>query len=184
MFMQANVSARVLRWARLLHKYRLEVQYLAGKANAVADALSRGTAAGEESEQVLCPENEVIIGRTTVEKSEWLKELREDGEFRELITALDVGRTDPEVKMPRSNKKLLSADFAIDGGFLKMVREDTMVRIVPKSKREEAVKDAHEGAPTGHFSARKLWRRLRKVVFWVGMLRDIVNGQKVVRNAF
>ncbi|KAL6726387.1 hypothetical protein Aduo_008362 [Ancylostoma duodenale] len=184
LFKQTNVSARVLRWALLLQKYKLDVQYVAGKANAVADALSRGTAAEEESEQVLCSENEMIVGRTIVEESEWLKELREDDEFRELIAALEVGRTDLEVKMPRSNKKLLSADFTIDEGYLKMVREDTMVKIVPKSKREKVVKEAHEGALTGHFSARKLWRQLRKIVFWDGMLSDVVRWTKRCQKCF
>ncbi|RCN37073.1 reverse transcriptase [Ancylostoma caninum] len=105
LFKQSNVSARVLRWALQLQKYRLEVQYVAGKANAVADALSRGATTSEEHEQIVCPENEMIVCRTAVEESEWLKELRQDDDFRELISALECGRMDLEVRMPRSNKR-------------------------------------------------------------------------------
>lgn len=42
LFKRTNVSGRVLRWAMELQQYRLKVEYVKGKANPVADALSRG----------------------------------------------------------------------------------------------------------------------------------------------
>ncbi|RCN25872.1 hypothetical protein ANCCAN_28413 [Ancylostoma caninum] len=136
-----------------LAKYRLEVQYVAGKGNAVADALLPGATTGEEHERVVCPENEMIVCRTAAEESEWLKKLRQDDDYWELISALEAGRTDLGVKMQRSNKRLVSADFTLDEGHLKLVQERSLVKVVPKSRREKLIR-VLEGVMMGHFSPR------------------------------
>lgn len=153
LFKQTNVSTRVLRWALQLQKYKLEVKYVAGKANAVADALSRGTTELDD-EDPTCPESEAIVCSIIAEESDWLKELRDDPDFRDVITAVLKGDNDRPVKLPRSNTHYVSADFVIDDGYLKLVKGDSLVKVVPKSQREIVVREAHEGILAGHFSAR------------------------------
>ncbi|EYC17427.1 hypothetical protein Y032_0030g2043 [Ancylostoma ceylanicum] len=93
LFKRTNVSARVLRWALEIQKYRLEVEYVAGKANAVADALSR-SAVNLEGEDPTIPANDMVICEVKCEDSEWLRELRADEDFKQLIDDLEKHRDD------------------------------------------------------------------------------------------
>ncbi|EYC05726.1 hypothetical protein Y032_0080g1333 [Ancylostoma ceylanicum] len=183
LFKRTNVSARVLRWALEIQKYRLEIEYVAGKANAVADALSR-SAVNLEGEDPTIPANDMVICEVKCEDSEWLKELRADEDFKQLIDDLEKHRDDKDVRLPRCSRKFRVADFLIDNGDLKMVLENTTVRVVPKSQRRAVFEEAHRGAMAGHLNGRKLNRRLRKVVFWEGMENDIVKWSKECSNCF
>ena len=81
---------------------------------------------------------------------------------------MEDGELEQMVRLPRSNKGYATADFIIDEGFLKLVRENHLTKKVPKSQRQNIVEEAHEGTMAGHFNARKLYRILKKVVLWDG----------------
>lgn len=93
----------------------------------------------------LLPENEAIVYSIIVAESDWLKELRNDPDFRDMITAVLKSDNDRPVKLPRSNAHYVSADIAIDDGYLKLVERDSFVTVVPKSQRENVVREAPEG---------------------------------------
>lgn len=61
---RTSISGRVLRWALGLQKYNLKIEYVAGSANAVADALSRSAVPANSEETPLCGENEGIVCAT------------------------------------------------------------------------------------------------------------------------
>ncbi|KAK6033275.1 hypothetical protein OSTOST_00503 [Ostertagia ostertagi] len=148
LFKRQNVPPRVLRWALEVQQYKLTVQYVKGKANAVADALSRSTPVEGKLEEVANPGEDKINLR---------------GES-----------VDEEVRLPGFKKKLSIADFTLEEGELKLIREDgTTVLVVPRSKRKLVFDEAHSGCLAGHFAARKMCRLLKKRVFWETMERDI-----------
>ncbi|EYB94572.1 hypothetical protein Y032_0170g268 [Ancylostoma ceylanicum] len=181
LFKRTNVSPRVLRWALEVQRYDLTIEHVKGSANCVADALSRGipqnacAARGDaEDEKVVC----------AVQESEWLAELRQDPYFSPVISAIENKR-DEEVKLPRHEKLLSSADFLIEGGKLKLIREDgSAVSVVPQSRRRELFDESHSGVLGGHFHARKMFRTLRKVVFWPGMYQDLVSWCRSCQQCF
>lgn len=72
-----------------------------------------------------------------------MKELRDEPRLRHVITAVLKGDNDRPVKLPHNNAHYILADFVIDDGYLKLVKEECLAKIVPKSQRETIVRDAY-----------------------------------------
>ncbi|VDL85106.1 unnamed protein product [Nippostrongylus brasiliensis] len=107
LFKRTNVSGRVLRWALDIQQYRLEIEYVKGKANAVADALSRGILVSANVTAETCPGDEQIVCKvTTHQDSEWLVELRKDVNYGPVITALENEELDKDVRLSGSQRRL------------------------------------------------------------------------------
>ncbi|PIO71460.1 hypothetical protein TELCIR_06644 [Teladorsagia circumcincta] len=174
LFKRSNVSARVLRWSLELQRYKLDTQYVKGKANVVADALSRGVPASSPEES-LEGVNEAVVNAVSAKKdSKWLEELRKDSQLGELVRLVEEKMLDEIIRLAGERRALRVADFSIDEGDLKMFLEDgRAVFVVPKALRYEIFHEAHSGDFAGHFSAHKVLNRLRKEVYWPGMAQDV-----------
>ncbi|XGW28157.1 hypothetical protein V3C99_008173, partial [Haemonchus contortus] len=186
LFKRQNVSARVLRWALEVQQYKLSIEYVKGKANAVADALSRGLPADGKVDEVPNPgEDKIVCSVSEVEGSEWLRELQNDEDYGRILESLRANRLDEEVKLSGMTKRLKVADFMVEEGALKLLQEDgTAVVVVPKSKRREVFDEAHGGCLAGHFSAKKMCRILGNRVFWETMEKDITKWVRACRKCF
>ncbi|EYC44211.1 hypothetical protein Y032_0468g2007 [Ancylostoma ceylanicum] len=185
LFKRKNVSARVLRWSLELQRYNLEVRYVKGKANAVADALSRGVAHLEEEEPLEGLGEAVVNEIRAEESSKWLKELEADDQFAEIIKLLRKNDLDGTVRLKGSNTPVRISDFILDNGDLKMYQDDgTLVYVVPKEKRREVFLESHEGTFAGHFGPQRLLKKLRKQVFWPGMAKDIMKWSQECQKCF
>ncbi|EYC19204.1 hypothetical protein Y032_0025g1233 [Ancylostoma ceylanicum] len=178
LFKRTNVSPRVLRWALEVQRYNLTIEHVKGAANCVADALSRGLPQSISAAHGYAEDEKVVCA---VQEDDWLAELRQDPNFSNLISAIE----NEEVKLPRHDKTLSSADFIIKGSKLKLLREDgSPVPVVPQSHRRDLFDESHSGVLGGHFHARKMFRTLKKVVFWPGMYQDLVSWCKSCHQCF
>ncbi|EYC11418.1 hypothetical protein Y032_0050g1903 [Ancylostoma ceylanicum] len=183
LFKRTNVSTRVLRWSLELQRYSLNIEYVKGKANAVADALSRGAAA---TDTTLEGYGEAVVSEITVStKTTWLKELQQDDEWSTVIEMVKEGKTEEYVRISGMPRPVRVADFGISNGELTMYREDgSEVLIVPRNARRKVFLEAHEGVLAGHFSAQKILNQLRRRVFWPEMAQDIHKWTKECQRCY
>ncbi|EYC18252.1 hypothetical protein Y032_0028g1760 [Ancylostoma ceylanicum] len=186
LFRRNNVSARVLRWSLELQRYNLEIQYVKGKANSVADALSRGPVDNQDGKEENETMHDVVVCATQVGAiSKWLKELQQDKGWKKIIEAVRNNEKNQVVKVQGTTDPLRAADFIIDEGELKMYRNDgSLVYIVPDSARYEVFKEAHAGTLAGHFSAHKVLNKLKKEVYWPDMVKDVHKWTKQCQTCF
>lgn len=124
LFNRTNVSGRILRWAPEVQQYNVQVIYLKGAANKVADALSRGSVYCElnKEHRSLAQANDTTVANISEEPS-WTKELRSDPVYSKIIDALENGRTDMKVVLP-GYRRLKVADFAIHAGYLSLLDKE------------------------------------------------------------
>ncbi|KAK6034476.1 hypothetical protein COOONC_28003 [Cooperia oncophora] len=95
----------------------------------------------------------VFTSEVTTEGSEWLKELREDDDYRE--NSINVGNDYKDVKLPRCSRRFRVGDFFIDEGELKLVLENSIVKVVPNLPLEtKARRVKREHAYVNHVSCR------------------------------
>ncbi|KAL6737984.1 hypothetical protein Aduo_011585 [Ancylostoma duodenale] len=186
LFKRSNVSGRVLRWALEIQQYNVEINYVKGKANPVADALSRGVLLTKEEVPQTCDENEKIVctlQEPPEQESKWLALCKKDPEYSKILEWLRKGEMDHEIKLPRMKKSLAVADFCLADGDLQLITQDgEMVRVVPTEMRRQVVEEAHAGSMAGHFSKKKILQMLRKRVFWEGMEQDIAKWLRECRS--
>ncbi|KAL6738855.1 hypothetical protein Aduo_012354 [Ancylostoma duodenale] len=148
-----------------------------GEANKVADAFSRRFVAySDQDEAGIDGAEEIKVVNTVSTGSAWLQELRNNADYGPIITKIEKGKEDVEVRLPQKPRKFRIADFCIHDGDLRLFVEDgSMTKVVRKSKRRELFGEALARSLTGHFNARKLARRLKRIVYWEGMQQDISN---------
>ncbi|RCN31441.1 hypothetical protein ANCCAN_22772 [Ancylostoma caninum] len=178
---QSNVSARVLRWALEVQKYTMDIQYVAGKANAVADALVRGAIEANVPREQVYVEEEMIICSTC---KGWLAELKKDPDYSRVIADIMDRKLDKVVQLPRCSRKLLVADFTVDNGELEVREDGRSVVVVLRSRRKALFDGVHSGVMAGNLNGRKLLRKLKRSVFWEGMDVDTARWSNECRECF
>lgn len=132
---------RLGRWAVRLQQYSYKIVHRKGKDNEAPDALSRAPL------QVDAPEVDLISVEDPVEDS-WYK-------------MLDNIIQNP-VAYPRWRVEGLQVFKKIFTGYSP---EATWVRLVPKEKRKDVLKECHDAPLSGHFGFYKTFNRIRTTYY-------------------
>jgi hypothetical protein len=172
-FTQSELNMRLRRWLELIKDYELEIHYHPGKANVVADALSRKSQVNMLAAHPMPYELVKEFDRLSLG---FLNNTQ--GVTIELEPTLEKDIT----KGQKDDEKINEIRQLIIDGKGKDFREDAEGVVwfkdrlcVPdiKSIRELILKEAHETAYSIHPGSEKMYQDLKKRFWWYGMKREI-----------
>ncbi len=168
-----DLQGRLARWALKIMEYDFDIDYIKGKDNKVADALSR-VPINQIQEQHMIPEN------TLEERLKEIKKLQEEDQtLRQLMLYLITGEI-PEELTNSSNFIMESKNYVMDNGILFHLHHQMNVRkkqvikqlVIPISLRAEILYSFHDCPFAGHFGTKRTYERLYERYYWNGMWRD------------
>jgi hypothetical protein len=172
-FTQSELNMRQRRWLELIKDYELEIHYHPGKANVVADALSRKSQVNMLAAHPMSYELAKEFDRLSLG---FLNNTQ--GVTIELEPTLEQdirkGQKDDE-KINEIQKLIIDGkgkDFREDAEEVVWFKDRLCVHDT-KSIQELILKEAHETAYSIHPGSEKMYQDLRKRFWWYGMKREI-----------
>jgi len=178
-FTQKELNMRQRRWLELLKDYDLEIVYHPGKANVVADALSRKT------------HQEVIVARLTAQErlqadlrssgiEVWVE--RESGQLTFLEVQSDLLEEIRRAQADCPEISVLRERMAQGRAGEMSEREDRMLTfqdriVVPSTQdlRQMVMREAHTTPYSVHPGTNKMYQDLRRSYWWPRMRADITD---------
>jgi hypothetical protein len=172
-FTQSNLNLRQRRWLELIMDYNLGINYHSGKANVVADSLSRRSHVSQlvvdHMPFELCEEfdklNLRIVANTEVMEMEGGSSLLQEIQKGQL--------EDEKIQEIKSNiKEEKSSGFSEDNEGVLWYKGRICVPNV-KELKDNIFREAHESAYSIHLGGNKMYHDLKATYWWYGMKRDV-----------
>ena len=157
--------------------YDVEIRYVPGRKQVLADTLSRASLPNTEQENYEeFQEVNMVLAASDERYEEFQKETKIDPELQAVLTLVKNGRPDSRLKVPveaRHYWTFRDEALAADGLLFKGTR-----LIVPTVLRGEMLRQIHKS----HLGIVKCRQRARDVLFWPGMsvhIEEMVNSCSV-----
>jgi hypothetical protein len=174
-FTQTELNMRQRRWLELIKDYDVEINYHPGKANVVADALSRKTYCNNlmvrEEQPALHEELEKL--RIEIVDQGQVNELRVTYDLEERIRTAQ--KSCAEIKALRELMKQGKAeDYRVDEQGTVWLKERICVP-QDKALREQIMREAHDSRYSIHPGSTKMYKDLKIRYWWKDMKKDIAH---------
>jgi hypothetical protein len=172
-FTQSNLNLRQRRWLELIKDYDLGINYHPGKANVVADALSRRSHVSQlvvdSMPFELCEEFDKLNLRIIVNT-----EAMEMKVGSSLLEEIWRGQLEDEKmqEIKRNIKKENSPGFSEDDKGVLWYKGRICVPDI-KELKNKILCEAHEMAYSIHPEGNKMYHDLKATYWWYGMKRDV-----------
>ena len=168
-----DLQGRLARWALKIMEYDFDIDYIKGKDNKVADALSR-VPINQIREQPMIPE------KSLDERLKEIKKLQEEDQILQPLMMYLITGEAPEHLTNSSTFFMESKNYVMDGGVLYHLHHQVNVRkkqvikqlVIPTSLRAEILYCFHDCPFAGHFGTKRTYEKLYERYFWNGMWRD------------
>jgi hypothetical protein len=172
-FTQSNLNLRQRRWLELIRDYDLGIKYHPGKANVVADALSRRSHVSqlvvESMPFELCEEFDKLNLRIVANTEAMEMEVGSS-----LLQEIQKGQVEDEKiqEIKRNIKEEKSPGFSeYDEGILWYKGRICVSDI--KELKDKILYEAHESAYSIHPGGNKMYHDLKATYWWYGIKRDV-----------
>ena len=167
-------TGRLARWALQLQPYDINIKYVDGRINKVADTLSRPPI--DEVWPPTCSACAVTVDFPTRSVSDIRAEQMLDEDISTIIKSLE----NPE---PNEDSTYWSMKgYLVMSGMLYRynpdIEEDDAQLVVPRHELTQILQEYHDAPTSGHYGAERTYRRIAQRYYWKGMRAYITNYTK------